>query len=47
MGSLLSHAHTHTHFYLYRVEHSGFFAEPCAASGVVLIAVGYDLAPKG
>lgn len=33
--------------YLCRVEHSGFLAEPCAARGIAVVAVGYSLAPKG
>ena len=30
-----------------RLQSAGFFAENCCAAGIILVAVGYDLAPKG
>ena len=38
-----THTHTHTH----STEHSGFLAVPFTKSGIVVVALGYDLAPKG
>ena len=39
------HAHTHTH--THRIEHSGYFAPTFAKHGIITVAIGYDLAPKG
>ena len=32
---------------LFRLKDSGFFAENCATESIILVAVGYTLAPKG
>ena len=42
-----THAHTHTHTHTHSTEHSGFFAVPFTKSGIIVVALGYDLAPKG
>ena len=32
---------------LHRIENSGFAAIPCTRNNIILVALGYDLAPKG
>ena len=45
-----THAHmpcTHTHTHTCSTEHCGFLAVPFTRNGIVVVALGYDLAPKG
>ena len=39
--------HTHTHTHTLSTEHSGYMALPFTKNGVTVVAIGYDLAPKG
>lgn len=36
-----------SYFYIFSKEESGFMAVPLIDKGVVVVAVGYDIAPKG